>query len=359
MTDDRVIVIAEAGVNHNGSLDLALRLVDAAADAGADVVKFQTFKASELASQQAAPAEYQKRHMGHETSQLEMLRGLELGEAEHRAILAHCEARGVRFLSTPFDLPSLRLLVEGIGVDQIKLGSGELTNAPLLLHAARSGRPIILSTGMGTLDEIEAALGVLAYGYRRSNDPPSRAAFADSFAALEGQEALTTKVTLLHCTTEYPAPFADVNLRAMETMRAAFGLPVGFSDHTPGISIALAAAARGAVVIEKHVTLDRGMKGPDHMASLEPSELQSLVAGIREIEQALGSPNKVPAPSELKNIAVARKCLVAARPILAGETFTMENVAVKRPGTGISPMEIWDLIGKAAPRAFAADETIT
>lgn len=358
MSSDRVTVIAEAGVNHNGSLELALRLVDAAAEAGADVVKFQTFKASELASQQAAQAEYQKLRTGAETSQLEMLRGLELGETEYADILARCQARKVRFLSTPFDAMSLRLLVESLGVDELKLGSGELTNAPLLLQAARTGRSIILSTGMGTLGEIEAALGVLAYGYVGRSKPPSRATFSESYASPEGLAALRAKVTLLHCTTEYPAPFADVNLRAIDTMRAAFGLPVGFSDHTPGIAITLAAVARGATVVEKHLTLDRTMPGPDHVASLEPAELKAMVAGIREIEQALGSWIKAPAPSERKNIAVTRKSLVAARPIAAGEPFTAENIAVKRPGDGISPMQLWDVIGEIAPRAFAADEAI-
>lgn len=359
MSDDRVTVIAEAGVNHNGSIDLALRLVEAAADAGADVVKFQTFKATELASEQAAQANYQKRRMGADANQLEMLRDLELGATEHAAIVARCKARNIRFLSSPFDSASLRLLVDGLGVDQLKIGSGELTNAPLLLQAARSGRPVILSTGMAMLEEIEEALGVLAFGYLGGNKAPSRAVFAHCFASSGGRAVLKRNVILLHCTTEYPAPFAEVNLRAMETMRTAFGLPVGFSDHTPGIAIALAAVARGAVVVEKHLTLDRTMKGPDHMASLEPPELKQMVAGIREIEQALGSRNKGPTPSERANMAVARKSVVAARAIAAGEVFTADNLAVKRPGNGISPMALWDLIGKVAPRAFAADEMIT
>jgi len=359
MTGAFVTVIAEAGVNHNGSTKLALQLVDAAADAGADVVKFQTFKASAIVTRQSAKADYQTRTTDADERQLEMLRALELGEEAHAEIIARCKARQVRFLSTPFDFESLILLVDHFGLEEIKIGSGELTNAPLLLSAAQTGRSVILSTGMGTLGEIEMALGVLAFGYLERNDRPSRAAFIDAFASPEGRAVLAGKVTLLHCTTEYPAPFSDVNLRAMDTMRAAFGLPVGFSDHTSGIAVAIAAAARGATVIEKHLTLDRTMAGPDHMASLEPAEFAAMIASIRDVEAALGEAIKAPAPSERKNVAIARKSLVAAHTIAAGETFTPENLAIKRPGNGTSPIEYWDILGRVATRAFDPDESIS
>lgn len=359
MTPARVKVIAEAGVNHNGQLDLALQLVDAAANAGADVVKFQTFRADKLASRQAVKAEYQTRTTAAAESQLDMLRGLELSEADHDAIIAHCRARGIAFMSTPFDLDSLALLADRFDVAEIKLGSGELTNAPLLLAAARTGRPVILSTGMGTLADIEAALGVLAFGYANNGAAPSRHAFAAAWHAPEGRALLSGRVILLHCTTEYPAPFGDVNLRAMDTLAAAFGLDAGFSDHTPGIAIAIAAAARGARVIEKHLTLDCGMDGPDHRASLEPADLAAMVAGIRQVELALGDGRKTPAASELKNMVVARKSLVAATSIAAGEPFTLDNLTIKRPGTGASPLDLWDRLGQPADRDYGEDEPIS
>lgn len=358
MIPGRIAIIAEAGVNHNGSLDLALKLVDAAADAGADVVKFQTFKAENLASRHAAKAEYQTRTTGSAESQLDMLRRLELSAAAHDAILARCTDRGIRFLSTPFDLESLSFLADHLQVEHIKLGSGELTNAPLLLAVANTGKPLLLSTGMADLGEVELALGVLALGYAKKAEHPSRAAFAAAYATPDYRTALTTKVTLLHCTTEYPAPYAEVNLRAMDTLAAAFGLPVGFSDHTPGIAIPIAAAARGAIVIEKHMTLDRSMAGPDHKASLEPAEFAAMVDGIRQVELALGDGRKQPAPSERKNIEIARKSIVAARAIAAGEIFTTENLAVKRPGSGFSPFRYWDLLGKPAARGYDPDEPI-
>jgi N-acetylneuraminate synthase len=358
MRDAPVTIIAEAGVNHNGSLDLALELVDAAAASGADVVKFQTFKAERLASRRAAKAEYQTRTTAAEESQLDMLRRLELTEAHHDAIIARCKQRNIRFLSTPFDTASLDLLVRRFNVDTIKLGSGELTNAPLLLATATTGRPLILSTGMGTLAEVETALGALAFGYAKCADAPGKAAFAEAYADPECRKALNGRVTLLHCTTEYPAPFDETNLRAMDTLSSAFGLPVGFSDHTPGIAVAIAAAARGAMVIEKHMTLDRNLEGPDHKASLEPAEMAAMVASIRQVEAALGDGVKQPAPSEVKNIAIARKSLVAAKAIAAGEPFTPENLVVKRPGNSASPFAYWDLLGQKAQRAYEPDEPI-
>ncbi len=354
----RCLIIAEAGVNHNGSLDMALRLVDAAAEAGSDIVKFQTFRADRLASRFAPKAEYQQRETGKEQSQLEMLRALELNEDAHRRLIERCASRGVEFLSAPFDQESLCLLTETLKLQQLKFGSGELTNAPLLLAAARTGKPIILSTGMSTLTEVEEALGVLALGYSDSGTEPSQTAFRAAFASAAGQAALRKNIVLLHCTTEYPAPLEDVNLRAMDTMRATFGLPVGYSDHTEGTAIALAAVARGAIVIEKHFTLDRFLPGPDHKASLTPFELASLVADIRRIELALGDGVKRPAASELKNVPIARKSLVAARNIEMGEVFSDENLTAKRPGSGISPMEHWAWLGRRAPRDFMEDEPI-
>ncbi len=352
------LIIAEAGVNHNGSRELALRLVDAAADAGADVVKFQAFRAAALATASAPKAEYQLQTTGSEQDQLEMLRRLELGEGDFHAIQRHCRERGIRFLATPFDEQSLDDLVDKHDVEAIKLGSGEVTNAPLLLHAARTGRPVILSTGMSTLAEVEVALGVLAYGYAPTQEPPSLDAFRKAFRSAAGQEALCRHVTLLHCTTEYPAAYEDVNLRAMDTLRATFGLPVGLSDHTPGIHVAVAAVARGAVAIEKHLTLDRNLPGPDHRASLEPGEFRQLVTAIRQVEVALGSDTKAPAPGELANVPVARRSLVAARDIRKGEPFTAENLAVKRPGTGTSPMRYWEWLGRIAERDYKKDQPL-
>jgi N,N'-diacetyllegionaminate synthase len=329
MQRTRVQIIAEAGVNHNGSLERALALVDEAARAGADAVKFQTFRAEQVISRHAPKAEYQQRTTGNAESQLDMVRALELDAAAHRKLVARCRERNLEFLSTPFDLESVALLKE-LGVARLKIPSGEITNPLLLRAAAATGLPLIISTGMSTLGEIEAALAVVG----------------------------PAPITLLHCTTEYPAPLVDVNLRAMATMAQAFGLPVGYSDHTEGIAVSVAAVALGAVLIEKHFTLDRNLPGPDHKASLEPRELGELVASIRVVEEALGSPRKAPSPSERKNIAIARKSLVAARPIGAGEPFTRENLTVKRPGNGISPMRYDEYLGRPAARDYEEDELI-
>jgi N-acetylneuraminate synthase len=350
-----VYIIAEAGVNHNGSIEIAKQLIEVAAEAGADAVKFQTFKAENVISRYAPKADYQKATTEATESQLEMVRRLELDQSSHETLLACCREKNLEFMSTPFDGESVDLLVN-LGVARLKVPSGEITNAPLLLKMARTGLPIIMSTGMASLGEVEAALGVLAFGYLDYRERPSPASFDRAWR--EGQGALQEKVTLLHCTTEYPAPFAEVNLRAMETMAKAFGLPVGYSDHTPGIAIPIAAAALGAVVIEKHFTLDRNLAGPDHRASLEPSELAAMVQGIRHVEMALGSPCKLPAPSELKNREVARKSLVAARRIRKGERFSGENLTSKRPGIGISPMVYWDWLGKVAEEDYQPDEVI-
>jgi len=349
-------IIAEAGVNHNGSLPMALALVDAAAEAGADAVKFQTFRADTLVSRDAPKADYQKRSTDAAESQFEMLRQLELSLADHQALAAHAAARGVVFLSTPFDLDSLQLLIGTFAMRTIKVSSGDITNAPFLLGIARCAGSVILSTGMCALAEVEAALGVLAFGFTRDAGlRPARGSFEEAFCSAEGQEALRERVMLLHCTTEYPAPFAEVNLRAMDTLAQAFGLRVGYSDHTPGIHIPVAAVARGAAVIEKHFTLDRGLPGPDHKASLEPGELRAMVAAIRDVEASLGDGVKRPTASEWKNRLVARKSLVASRATAEGEPLVL---ACKRPGSGVSPFEFWNRDGRPAGRAYATDESL-
>ncbi|CAI6084360.1 N-acetylneuraminate synthase [Cohnella sp. JJ-181] len=354
--ENQAYIIAEAGVNHNGSLELAMDLIRAAADAGADAVKFQTFKADLLVTRTADRAAYQDRNTGDADTQYEMIRKLELSEADHLSLKAECAVRGIAFLSSPFDLASLRLLVEDVGVDRLKIPSGEITNAPLLLNAARSGLPIILSSGVCTMADIESALAWIAFGYRNEDGIPTEGAVMEAYASPEGQRLLREKVTLLHCTTEYPAPFDEVNLRVMDTFATAFGLSVGYSDHTQGIAIPIAAVARGATVIEKHFTLSRGLPGPDHQASLEPNELQAMVAAIRQVEQALGSAVKKPSRSESLNRNVIRKSLVAATDIRKGERFTVDNIGIKRPGGGLAPNRYWDLLGRKALRDYAADE---
>jgi N-acetylneuraminate synthase len=355
---DPVYIIAEAGVNHNGSLELAIDLVNVAAAAGADAVKFQTFKADKLVSRAASKAAYQIKSTGDDESQYEMIRKLELDEAAHGALISHCKTVGIEFLSTPFDHQSLELLAHQFNLSRVKLPSGDITNGPLLLEAARTSKPVILSTGMSTLEEVETALGILAFGYTESRESPSIEAFKSAYASVTGKNALKDKVALLHCTTEYPAPFVDVNLCAMATLQQAFGLPVGYSDHTLGISIPIAAVAMGAVIIEKHFTLDRTLPGPDHKASLEPDELKQMVKSIREVESALGSSIKQPALSELKNRLVARKSLVAAQDIRKGEPFTQDNLAVKRPGDGINPVHYWEWLGRIADRDYRQDDKV-
>ena len=357
MSEKAVTIIAEAGVNHNGSLEMALQLVDAAAAAGADMVKFQTFKAEKLASKTAPKAEYQNRNAGSSISQHEMLRKLELSESDHEALIARCAAKGIRFLSTPFDPDSLALLAARFNLSTIKLGSGELTNGPLLLQAARTRRKLIVSTGMGTLDDVRQALSVLAFGYCAEGEA-SLQGFEAAYASEAGRAALREHVTLLHCTTEYPTPLDDVNLRAMDTLRHEFGVSVGFSDHTDGITIAIAAAARGATVIEKHFTLDKSLPGPDHKASILPTELADMVRGIREVERALGDGLKIPRASEIGNMSVARKVLVAARDIARGATLTPDDISVLRAGSGLSPMMYWSVLGTVASRAFAKGDPI-
>jgi N-acetylneuraminate synthase len=325
-------IIAEAGVNHNGSLDLALQLVDAAKTSGADAVKFQTFRTDLLATRSAHKAAYQERTTASSESQFEMLQRLELDAASHQCLIDHCRKIGIEFLSSPFDMQSADLLAS-MNVPLYKVPSGEITNLPFLEHIARKGRPIILSTGMSTLGEVEEAVHVL-------------------------QGAGATQLTLLHCVTEYPAPYAEVNLRAMLTLKSAFGLPVGYSDHTPGIDIAIAAVALGAEVIEKHFTLDRSLPGPDHAASLEPGELQQMVTAIRHVEAALGNGIKTPAPCEVPNISVARKSVVAARSLPLGHRLAASDLDIKRPGNGLAPKLLSAVIGRTLRVEVEKDEVI-
>ncbi|MBV8047222.1 MAG: N-acetylneuraminate synthase [Paludibacterium sp.] len=354
---DRTFVIAEAGVNHNGSLDLARRLVDVAAEAGADAVKFQTFKAELLVTAQASKASYQVANTKQDGGQLEMLRALELPLEDHHALIEHCKARDIRFMSTAFDAASLAFL-GSLGMPALKIPSGDITCAPLLLQAAQLRQRVLVSSGMSTLTDLERALGVLAYGLLHDGVPPDQDAVDAAYFSPEGQAALRHHVTLLHCVTQYPAPAETVNLRAMDSMAQAFGLPVGYSDHTLGIEVSVAAVARGATVIEKHFTLDRNLPGPDHLASLEPGELAHLVRAIRNIEAALGSARKLPAAAERPNRAVGRRSVVARRAIAQGQMLTLDLLDCKRPGNGMSPMDIWSLVGRPASRAYAADEQI-
>ena len=330
--DARVFVVAEAGVNHNGDVALALALVDAAADAGADAVKFQTFRTDALVSRAAPKAGYQVETTGAGESQREMLARLELTVEEFARVQERCAKRGVVFFSAPFDDASADAL-ERLGAPIFKIPSGEITNLPFLRHVAAKRRPMIVSTGMSTLAEVGDALAAI----RAAGDPP---------------------VALLHCLSAYPAPPAEMNLRAMDTLRARFALPVGLSDHTLGLEVALAAVGRGAAIVEKHLTLDKALPGPDHRASLDPAEMAALVRGIRTVESALGDGDKRPAPSELDTRRVARKSVVAARALRAGERLTAGDVAIKRPGTGIPPGELDRVLGRRLRRDVAVDEVL-
>ncbi len=331
---DRVYIIAEAGINHNGSVAIAKRMIDVAVDAGADAVKFQTFHAEKVVSRHAPKAEYQKRTTGAEESQLEMAKKLELSQGDFRDLADYCKDKAIQFLSTPFDLESIDFLA-AMGLETMKIPSGEITNLPYLRKVGSLNKRLIMSTGMADLGEIEDALRILVdAGTDRGN------------------------ITILHCNTEYPTAPGDVNLLAMNAIKEAFGLSVGYSDHTLGTYVAVGAVALGARVIEKHFTLDKTMEGPDHKSSLEPEELKQMVAAIRNMEKAMGDGIKRPSPSEMKNRAIVRRSIVAARGIRKGEVFTEDNIAAKRPGTGISPM-LWDrVVGAAAKRDFSEDELI-
>lgn len=329
-----VFIIAEAGVNHNGSLDLAKQLVDIARDSGADAVKFQTFKAVTLTTQSAKQAEYQTGNTGKQESQFDMLKRLELSEADHQELVDYCQFRKIEFMSTPFDLQSIHFL-NSLGVNRFKIPSGEITNYPYLKMIGAYNKEIVLSTGMATLADIEAALSLLIESGTNKE-----------------------KITILHATTDYPTQMQDVNLTAMQAIAQAFKVKVGYSDHTPGIEVPTAAVALGASIIEKHFTLDKKLPGPDHKASLEPQELQAMVKAIRNIEIALGDGIKRPSASEQKNMQVARKSLVALTDIKKGDIFSEHNLTVKRPGQGISPMRWNEVIGQHAQKDYQADELI-
>lgn len=330
----KTIIIAEAGVNHNGNLDCAKALIDAASEANVDFVKFQTFTAETLVVSAAEKAEYQRKRTGDGESQYRMLKKLELGDNAHFDLIKYCNHKGIGFLSTAFDIKSIDFLAT-LGLEFFKIPSGEITNLPYLRHIGEQGKPIILSTGMATLSEIKDALWILEKsGSRRS------------------------AIIVLQCNTEYPTPMVDVNLQAMLTIRDECGTQVGYSDHTLGIEVPVAAVALGATVIEKHFTLNRSMPGPDHQASLEPDELKAMVQAIRNIELAMGNGVKQPSPSEIKNRTVARKSIVAARNIKKGEIFSKDNLTIKRPGTGISPMFYDDLLGTESAKAYRVDELI-
>jgi N,N'-diacetyllegionaminate synthase len=331
-----VLIIAEAGVNHNGSIETAKKMIDKAVEADVDIIKFQTFKSEKLVSKSAQQAEYQKKNIGSSTdnSQLNMLKKLELSHSDHQELIEYCNQKGIKFFSTAFDLESVDYL-HSLNIGLWKIPSGEITNYPYLKKIAQFGEPVILSTGMCEMEDIEAALKVLT----------------DNGLSKD-------KISILHCNTEYPTPFKDVNLLAMNELKERFGVRVGYSDHTKGIEVPIAAVALGAVIIEKHFTLDRNMEGPDHKASLEPDELKAMVSSIRNIELALGDGHKTVSESERKNIAVARKSIVASKDIKAGEVFNENNLTVKRPGNGISPMDWEKVIGKTAKKDFVEDQLI-
>lgn len=325
----KVFIIAEAGVNHNGSMELGKKLVDAAVEAGCDCIKFQTFKSENLVSKNAQKAEYQKKTTDSSESQLDMLKKIELSQDDFVELQKYCKSKGILFLSTPFDLESADFL-DSLNMPIFKIPSGEITNLPYLRKIASFGKDIILSTGMATSDEVAQALEILK----------------------------GVKVSILHCTTEYPCPYEDVNLKAMQTLKDRFNLEVGYSDHTEGIEVAIAAVAMGATIIEKHFTLDKNMHGPDHKASLEPQELKEMVKCIRNIEKALGNGQKQPSKSEMKNIEITRKSIVANCEIKKGEIFSEENLTTKRPGLGISPMKWDEIIGKTAQKDYKIDDLI-
>ena len=331
-----VLIIAEAGVNHNGSIEIAKQLVDKAVEAGVDVIKFQTFKAEKLVSKSAKQAEYQKKNIGNDAddSQYNMLKKLELSEQDHQILIEYCQQRGIKFFSTAFDLESIEYL-HSLDLGLWKIPSGEITNYPYIKKIAQYGEPVILSTGMCELNDVSAAMNALI------NNGVSR-----------------EQITILHCNTEYPTPYEDVNLKAMLELQEKYQVKVGYSDHTRGTEVPIAAVALGATVIEKHFTLDRNMEGPDHKASLEPDELKTMVTAIRHIEQALGNGHKTVSPSEHKNIAIARKSIVAACSIKKGEMLTEQNLTVKRPGTGLSPMRWEEVLGTKAIKDFEEEDLI-
>ncbi len=356
-TGSRIFVIAEAGVNHNGDPDLAHSLVEVAKRAGADAVKFPTFSADRVVAKNALKAAYQLETTDKSESQYEMLKRLELSEAMHLALAQHARELGLEFMSTPFDEAAASFLAERLGVVRLKIPSGEITNGPFLLHIARLGLPMVLSTGASTISEVGEALGVIGFGLMEPRDAVPKRARLDEYR-LEAQALLEERVTLLHCTTEYPAPVHDANLNAITTLRETFSLNSGLSDHSAGIALAIASVALGAQVIEKHFTLDRSLSGPDHRASLEPDELAQMIDGIRMVSVALGDGVKRPAPSEMANLEIVRRSLVAKSDIAAGSLFDWDNLEARRPGSGVSPMTAWQMIGHRASRSYRRGDLI-
>jgi len=354
----RVLVIAEAGVNHNGDINMAFQLVDAAYAAGADVVKFQTFKTENLVTQKALQADYQKKNTKIEQSQYNLLKQLELPYHAHLDIKAYCDSKEITYLSTAFDDDSLDFLVHQMNLTTLKIASGELTNIPFILAHAQTGCNLIVSTGMATCEEIELALSAIAFGYLNSDESPSVSAFKRAYQSSQGQALLKNKVTLLHCTTEYPAPIDEVNLNVLGTLAETFNLPIGYSDHTEGIVVSMAAVAKGACIIEKHFTLDRSLPGPDHQASIEPKQLLAMIEGIRITELALGGVDKKPSLTEQKNKIIARKSIVAKKVIKKGEVLNEDNIGVMRPGSGLSPVKLWQVINSKAIKNFEVGDLI-
>lgn len=354
---NKVYIIAEAGVNHNGQRNLAFELIDVAAAAGADAVKFQTFNAKLLASKNAPKAEYQKHRTDAAESQFAMLKTLELPRDWHFELQAYAKKKGVEFLSTAFDADSLAFLLE-MDMPVFKIPSGELTNGPLLWQFARTRKPLILSTGMATLSEVEQGLAIIAHALNASTEPANINEVWHCWSKPESRNSLSNHVTLLHCTSQYPTPFNEVNLRGMDTLAAAFNLEVGYSDHTEGILIPVAAVARGAKVIEKHFTIDRNLPGPDHKASLEPSELKQMVSNIRSLQAVFGDGSKTPQASEWDTRIAARQQVVAARTLSAGSILTRSDLTTARSGHGLLPTELWGLVGQTIERAYEAGEVI-
>lgn len=355
---NQTYIIAEAGVNHNGSLEMAKQLVNVAKQAGANAVKFQTFKAENLVTRSAQQANYQVTNLGEATSQFKMLKKLELTYEEFVELKIYCDDHQIEFLSTPFDMESVDFLLNEIGMKTFKIPSGELTNSPFIHYIATKKKPMILSTGMATMDDIHDALSFIAYGLAYPEKLVDLAQVRTFYQTREAKSLLDEYVTVLHCTTEYPAPPETINLKAMQKMKQELRLPIGFSDHSEGIAVTLAAVTLGAVVIEKHFTLNRNLPGPDHLASLEPTELKEMVVGIRTIGQSLGTGNKIPTKIELENRQAARKSIVAKEEIAIGEIFTEGHLAIKRPGNGMPPTSYWSLIGKATKRSYRVDDLI-
>ena len=353
-----IYIIAEAGVNHNGDKNLAMEMIDKAVEAGADAIKFQTFKTESIVTNYAEKAEYQKINTTSTNSQYHMLKKLELTQNDFREINNYCVLQKIDFLSTAFDLQSLRFLTEELNLDTLKIPSGDLTNGPLLLEHSLRAKKLIVSTGMSSVEDIRSALGIIAFGLLQTKDNPSLNKFEQIYNSKNGQRILKDKVTILHCTTAYPAPFNEINLNSMLTLKKLFALKVGYSDHSNGIIVPIVAASLGAEVIEKHFTLDRTMEGPDHKASLEPRELKEMINEIRLVEKVLGSKKIQITKSEYKNFNSARKSIVASKPIIKGKKFSKSNLTFKRPGSGMSPLKFWNLLGKTSLNNYKKNDLI-